>query len=91
MQLFVDGYGIELLVDTGIDLTGADEVKILYKKPNNQHGEWVGEVNDTTKIKYILAPGDVDVHGIWYIQSYAKFSDSELYGEKVPVEVLEHL
>lgn len=62
------------------DFTEADEVKILYRKPNGDTGEWEGEKFGTL-IKYVTLTSDVDVPGTWQLQACAVYGAEEKKGK----------
>jgi len=82
---------LSIILDTNIDLTAADDLKILFERPSGAVGSWPGTLSGTTKIKYtIAAESDLDEVGDWTFQTFAKFATSEGYGTKVvqPVKQL---
>lgn len=62
---------LDIYLDTKIDISGASEVRVLYEKPDGTSGNWVAVVDDTTKVKYAVQPGDIDQDGTWKFQAYA--------------------
>ena len=70
-MIYEGSLGVVIVLDTGIDLASATSVRIRYKKPNGVRGSWVGDVYESTKIKYTTISGDLNVSGNWRIQAYA--------------------
>lgn len=80
-KLYVGAVGVKLIVDTGVDLSGATYVSLKVKKPDGSETEWIGSALGT-KIEYIIQQGDLDQSGFYKIQAYVEFSDgSKMYGE----------
>ena len=73
---------LTIYLDTNETLTGSTSLKILYQKPDGSTGEWTGEINSLTKIKYNVQPGDLDQAGEWKFQSYFVLNGEAAYGEK---------
>jgi hypothetical protein len=79
---------LQIQLDTGLDLSTATELKILYKKPDGTVGEWVG-VDSSTNIVYDFEDGDIDLEGTWRLQSYALIGGRVAYGDYVYLTVKE--
>lgn len=86
-MIFLGDYGTEIVLDTKQDLTSATSVKIRYKKPSGNVGEWTATVTDTTKVKYTTASGDIDEAGTWEIQVVVEFPGAKFYGTIVRFQV----
>lgn len=54
MQVNSIDIGVELILETGTDISDAVTAGILYKKPNGISGFWLGIVKDKTKISCTL-------------------------------------
>jgi hypothetical protein len=89
VELF-KGQDYRLILATGISLTGATAIKILYKKPNGTKGEWSGTV-DVQNIFYDITPANNDVEGVWTFQCYVEQSGKIYYGGEVTIEILNNL
>jgi len=66
----------------------------MYEKPDGTEGEFVGTIDDTTKIKYdVSSVNDLDVEGDWKFQAKATFATGIGYGDTVvyPVKDLRAL
>ena len=83
-KIYVNQTALKIDLDTGIDLTtGVDVVYIKYKEPDSDTiSEWVGAVENTTHITYVLSAGEIDLIGDWTFWSYVDFTD----GSKAPGE-----
>jgi hypothetical protein len=68
-KLYVDTEGVDFIVDTNVDLSGASTTDIEILKPDGTTDTWTGAIEDTKKIKYTLAAGDIDVAGKYKGQS----------------------
>ena len=62
-----------LTLDTNNTLSGATELKILYRKPDGTTGEWDGTDTDTS-IQVDVAGADNDLAGVWSMQTSCIFS-----------------
>ena len=80
-QVFNGQSLLQLKIDTGIILTGATELKILYKKPNGTTGEWIVTTTEGTKLVYNIGDTDIDAAGTWELQAYVLTGGKKGYGE----------
>lgn len=88
---YVGDKGSELLLQTGIDLTGLT-VQIRYFKPVSQLSNvWPATVYRGTKVYYKFQPGDLDEAGVWRFQALVENSDGTfgVHGDTVKLEVFE--
>jgi hypothetical protein len=72
----------------GIDITGAQELLIKYKKPSGETGEWSAESeSDSEGIIYydLLEPSDLDEAGKWIFWGWIRFED----GRMAPSQAIE--
>ena len=76
-------------INTGIDCTDATEVKIKYRKPNGEIGEWSAEKSQTDPmlIKHKIVAGELNAVGTWTIWSSVTFSDGTAPGEPAKMQV----
>ncbi len=79
-QVFKGQTSLVISLDTGLDMTGASESKILYKKPNGVLGEWPATVT-TTILSRQVQNNDIDMAGTWSFQAYAVLSGKKYYGQ----------
>lgn len=85
--IFVGQEALQLRLDTKLDLSGASDLKIKYKKPNGSTGEWAGILYSTTYIQksFINDANELDKEGIWTFWTCATMSDGRLIQGK-PVQ-----
>jgi hypothetical protein len=74
--------GTELIVDTGIDLSGAVDYKIKIRKPDGTIIAWIPSVYMDSYLKYTLKNGDIDQKGMWTVQSYIELPTGKWHGVK---------
>jgi hypothetical protein len=89
-QLFRGQTYVELVLDTGNDLTGTTNHKILAKKQDGSKVEWSATPVGTT-IKYEVQPTDLDQVGKLEIQAYYEVSGRKAFGKVVVVQILDNL
>jgi hypothetical protein len=84
-KVYKDDVGVQIRVNTGIDLTSATTVSLFISKPNGQNTTWTPtkEQPYTSGILvYTTMQGDLNAAGTYKLQAYVKFSESQiLYGE----------
>ena len=80
------GQILTISLDTDVDITGFTGY-IKYKKPgpNGEAGEWQGTISNDT-VSYTLAPGDIDIAGVWKVQAYAVSGNTKKYGQIKAIE-----
>lgn len=81
----------EILLDTKRDLTNADSVAIVITRPDGTEAIRVGQVYDTTWVRYKTQATDFTIPGLYYLKpkvtlQYAAWSGS---GNTAELEVLE--
>jgi hypothetical protein len=82
-QFLTKGQSLLLIsLDTGYDLTTVDEMKIVYKKPDDSAGEFVATANGT-KVEYQCQEGDIDQEGDWEFRSYIVVDGRDAEGDPV--------
>jgi hypothetical protein len=88
METFV-GDVIDIIVQTGITLTGATDLLIKYRKPDGTTGAWVSTIvgGAVTYMHYETIKGDLDQNGVWQLQAYAEFGATVGNGKIVNVRV----
>lgn len=74
-----DSYS-QIVLDTGISLTGASSTRILYTKPSGLKGYWTATPSGTTLI-YQLVDGDINEAGIWSVQAEVVIGGKTAYGD----------
>ena len=82
MGYFVGEVGKVIVVNTNVNTSGSTVRHILYWKPNGTYGYWSAEIYGTTSIMYrTTSATDLDISGIWKVQSYIEDSDGKFKGE----------
>ncbi|GAO43813.1 hypothetical protein [Flavihumibacter petaseus] len=82
------GTGYEdLQLDTGIDLSGANNPQVHYKKPSGETGVWPATIEGST-LFYNIASGDLNESGTWSLQAAAAIAGEPAKGKIVDMEVL---
>lgn len=71
-EVFVGDVGTELLLDCGTDISTATLVKIIARTPRGNKKEWVGTIQGTTLVRYVVGAGDLDYPGNWALQVYVE-------------------
>jgi len=66
---YVGEIGTEILVDCGSDISGASQVSLEVKKPDNTKVSWNASIEGTNYLKYIAVSGDLDIPGRYYLQA----------------------
>lgn len=69
MAVFETQSLIDLILNTGIDISAATVLAIHYQKPSGIDGLFSGTLEGTQKIKYQAQVGDFDEIGTWQFQS----------------------
>ena len=69
------GTNIRIRLRTFLDLSGATSLKIRYKPPSGQSGEWSATLDpdDNQFMYYDTSQADLDVAGMWNFQPVAEF------------------
>ncbi len=89
-QIFKDQTNLTISLDTGLDLTGASETKILAKRPNGSKKEFAATPTGSV-LSYQLADGDIDRAGIWKFQAYVVKGGKKSFGKIIEKVFLENL
>jgi len=67
---YVGDVGTVIIVDLCNDITAATLVALDVVKPDGTQVRWSGSVWETTKIRYVVGPNDLNVAGEYRIQPY---------------------
>jgi hypothetical protein len=86
MTIYKNQSLVKITLETGQDLTGATNTKILYKKPDSTKGEWAATIVGTT-LEYLVQNGNIDQDGNWELQSCIEIAGRKGYGQKVKLKV----
>lgn len=68
---FKDDFGYPVTLDTEIILSSATSVKIKATLPDDTVVEWSASVYNTTKVRHVLATGELSQVGTYYLNAYA--------------------
>ncbi len=99
---YVGEVGTDLLLDTGIDISGASVAEIRWRDgAGASTGQFTGSLFSsfskitglvgTNFVKYTLARGDLDVAGTWRFQAYIVTAAGTWWGEMVEEPVFNEL
>jgi hypothetical protein len=66
---YINEIGTDIIVDTGTDITGATDVSLKIKKPDDTTTEWDAAINDTNYLKHTTIVTDFDQAGVYYLQA----------------------
>jgi long-subunit fatty acid transport protein len=68
-KVYVGDVGTEIKVDMQESMSGATDITFEVKKPSGEEKTWSGvEIVETTKLKYTIQSGDLDVSGTYKVQ-----------------------
>jgi len=68
-KIYLGQTDLTIYLNTGKDITGATSVKVMYKKPDETEGEFIGTIDNATQgiIKYVVTnANDLDQLGRWF-------------------------
>jgi hypothetical protein len=94
-KIYKGDIGVKIRVNTGIDLTGFTNTKILVWKPGSQRIlYWPTTIETPATSGYMyyittvtgLTP-DLDTSGTWKIQAYGENGSNKYYGETAVFQV----
>jgi len=81
-KVYQNDIGVKITLDTGdTDITGASVLKIKYKRPDGETGEWTALAEGTDKIYYITEANDLSKIGVWELQAYVEIGTFKGHGE----------
>ena len=66
---YVGEIGTVIIVDCGVDITGATPTTIKVKKPDGTEVEWTATIYDSNYLKYTTISGDFDQSGTYVLQA----------------------
>jgi hypothetical protein len=84
METFV-GDTVRIILKCGIDISGYTTLEIKFKRPDGTRGVWTSSLHATndTWMEYVTSEADLDMLGIWAIQSHVEGGGSVLHGKWV--------
>lgn len=86
MNIFVGQSYLRFVVNTGVALDAAANLRIYYRKPSDEGGFWSGTASGEN-IVYDVQNNDLDEVGIWRMQSYAEIGGRIAWGEVFRVKI----
>ena len=87
-KIYTGSVGVQFVLDTGQDLTGATVMKIYAKKPDGTTVTWdASQYGTTQSITYTTDSDDLNLAGYWILQSYVEWGTTKIYGESVKVGI----
>jgi hypothetical protein len=84
-KIYVGDIGTEIVLDLGINVSGASTLNMKVKKPSGVVVTWTAVVDGGTLIKHVCEAGDLDRAGIYLIQAFVAIGGFS--GHSVTVEV----
>ena len=81
--LFIGDTGTQIILDCGSNISTATILHIVCRKPDGTKVTWSGVLEGTNTIKYTVGTGDLDVAGVWKLQSYVDMPGWKGYGDVV--------
>ena len=87
--LYVNQTALAIKARVWVDITGASELLIKYKKPDGTEGSFTAVAidNENGIIQYsVTSEDDINQAGRWTFWAYVTFAD----GKSAPGEVVEH-
>jgi len=82
-HFYVGTIGLEILIDTGMDLSTATAVSILIRRQNGTTGTWTAEpyadgTAEQTCARYKTVAGDLDVAGVYQAHARVTLADGSI-------------
>lgn len=78
---YVGDIGHKIILDVGVDITGATEMQIKYRKPGGEMGHWDAIEEGIEQISYLTKADDFDYAGTWSLQAYVKTQGWKIHGD----------
>ena len=66
---YVGEIGTEIIVDCGVNITGATPTTLKVKKPDGTEVEWTATIYNSNYLKYTTTSGDFDQSGTYTLQA----------------------
>ena len=89
MSIFTNQGYLSITLETGITITGATVMKILYTKPDKTTGFFSASASGTTALTYQFDNTDLDQAGKWRFQSFVTIGGLDAWGEVVIERIIE--
>jgi len=88
-KTFVGDIDTEIIVNCGVDISLADPVALLYKKPDGTTGSWEPTIYNSNYLKYSTIEDDLDQEGTYRVQASLTLGDWIGLGESDTFKVYE--
>ena len=85
--VYTGDVGTAIILDCVEDVSSATVRNIKVRKPDGLRTTWTATLDGTTKIKYVIQTGDLDVVGDWSLQAYVEMTGWKGSGELVTLRV----
>lgn len=86
--IYIGDVGTEVILDTGVDITSATTHVIAVKKPGaTSIIEWPAELFETTKLRYVVQDGDIDIAGDYVLMAKVSMPGWSGHGAAVAMPV----
>lgn len=81
METFV-GDTVEIILETGIDLSAYTNLYIIYEKPDGTCDRWDATIvaGEPTQMSYTTEEDDLDIAGNWRLQAQVDDALIDLHG-----------
>lgn len=83
--------GTEIVLDCGFTVSTATVMQIVARTPKGEKKTWSAILEGTTKIKYTLATGDLNMAGTWQLQAYIEMPGWKGHGLPISLNVSNNL
>lgn len=84
---YIGEIGTEIIVDIGVDITGATPTKLKVKKPDGTEVEWTATVYNSNYLKYTSLIGDFNISGTYSLQASLTLSGWTGLGDVATFEI----
>ena len=68
-KYYVGDVGTDIIVDCGVDITGATDTTMKVKKPDGTTVSWTATVYNSNYLKFTTIADSFDQAGVWKLQS----------------------
>lgn len=91
-KIYKDDVGVLIRLNTGVDVSEAESIKIRVRLPDGATTEWDAEEDETTNyIKYLTVAGDLEDDGDYLLQAYVTWGSTSIHrGETYTLTVYEY-
>lgn len=80
---YVDDVGTIIILNCGVSIEDSLDFCIKVKKPDKTEVDWPAAIYQGNYLKYVINPGDLDMPGSYFLQSYIENSVWKGRGETV--------